>query len=227
MAAKLYKLQNEIDAEIDKQKNENDLNFKCREGCSECCSRCYCVSETEFVLILNYIIKNWPQERIIRIIDNSKSQWETLEKQYPAYAEKINGSIPLSELIKLDSLVLPFPCIFLNDSGLCSIYQVRPLKCRLHGTGYLDPLAEGKPCSLLPKCSSATDKFADLSKFIDAVSGFTFLRVRNGVIFRRPMPLFFYFNLIFRDSGIYDFINTDMYHDLILLEENDYINNLI
>jgi hypothetical protein len=140
----------------------------------------------------------------------------------------INGSIPLSELFKMNDYAMPFPCVFLNEKGSCSIYKVRPLKCRIHGNGYTDLLSESKPCSILPRISSAPDKYVNLTKFRDDIFGFIFLKSTKGVIIRRPLPLFFFFALIFRDITLADCIyDIDFYKELTAIEAPEYIDNLV
>ncbi len=190
IAARLYRIQNEIG------------NGPESEICGEWCSRCLCVSETEFVQILDYLINNWPKEKILEIIKKSKKQMDRLKKERPETAKKIKDAIPLNELFNLDKTALPFSCVFCDcENRRCEIENVRPLKCRVER---FEPAFGNEICS------------------------FIFLRKGDWVIIRRPEPLFFYFCLIFKDEGELDKIReTVFFRDILGLYEEEYLNKLL
>ncbi len=196
MAARLYKIQNEIDAEIGE-----------KEPCGEWCSRCLCVSETEFVQILDYLLNNWPRGKILEIIKKSKDQMDMLENERPETARKIKGKILLKDLFKLDKETLPFRCVFCDESGRCMIEKVRPLKCRAAKLAEFDETAE-----------------AVLKK---EICSFIFLRKDDDIIFTRPEPLFYFLCLIFEDENELDQITeADFFRGILSLDEAEYINML-
>ncbi|SHH91357.1 SEC-C motif-containing protein [Sporobacter termitidis DSM 10068] len=56
---------------------------------------------------------------------------------------------------------------------------------------------------------------------------FVLLRYKDGVLVRRPAPLFYYFTLIFRDGVLPDNIpDAPFYRDMLTLSEADYIEKL-
>lgn len=228
IVAGLYKLQHRLDEDIEREIRENNLSVPCRKGCCECCSQCFCVSETEFVQVLDYLLTNWTEDNILQTIRKSKSQWDTLNAHYPSCAQKLKGAVLLKDLLQLDKLSLPFPCIFLDENGCCLIYEVRPLACRIYGVGYPNLREDHKPCAKIPNVFSAPDKFVNLTKYEEELYHFLFFKYKDEIIIRRPAPLFYFFNLVFQDIGIIGRITeTDLYHDMIRCDERMYLERLV
>lgn len=228
MVAQLYALQNVIDTEIEKQRVEHELSFKCKPGCCECCSKCFFVSETEFVQILDWMIHNWDAEKIYKIIRKAQAQWKTLESEAPETARIINRQTTAKELLESREIIFPFPCIFLDEDGYCSIYSIRPLACRTHGTGIVNLIENIRPCSKLPPILSAWDRYANLTAFGKDMSDLIFLNYDKYSIVRNPLPLLSYFEIVFKDvRTLEDIINSDFYQGLVQLDKKDYVDALI
>lgn len=227
MAARLRRVQRKIDAEIETGKQEKNISVPCKEGCCECCSRCFCVSEAEFFLVLDHILNHWTQEEIIRIIERSKTQWEMLTVRDPACARKLEGEILLKELFTLHNTALPFPCLFLSGEGSCLIYEVRPLICRMHGIAYAGPFPDEEPCSKRPGACAAPEQYLSLAPLAEDIYSFTFLPFGEQVVIRRPMPLFYFFRLVLGDGDMLGSISeADCYRNLFELSEKEYIRSL-
>ena len=232
LAEKLFRLQHEIDRETEVQRAENALPFRCKEGCAECCEMCHMVSETEFAQILDSLIRNHKKEDLRRIIETARKQWDLLRTESPVLARLLSGPAALKDLFALRQRKLPFPCLLLDDRQCCSVYEVRPLACRLHGTAFTGPMPDEKPCSLLPQIAPACDWYADLSSYHERILSFFLLRCGDRLIVRRPAPLFYYFYLIFGDAGKAgrageeDAGNIEFCRDLFALSENAYIEKL-
>lgn len=233
--ANLYRLQNEIDQEIEKQKGEKKLEFECKKGCIECCSQYFCVSESEFILIFDYIIKNWEMNKVEDIIDKCKEQWWVIKKDYPGFAEILKENITgkdkhdFLKTIMFNPSKLPFPCVFLDKKdNSCSIYKVRPLICRVHGISIIDSNNDNEPCSKIKSILENKDRLVNLEKYYDEIFRFIFIKDNdNRVIVRRPFPLFYFFNYVFEDGMIADkFTETLMYNRMISYDEKTYIKNL-
>lgn len=94
-----------------------------------CCSRCMCVSETEFACVLEYLLDSLPKEKILEIIRKAKAQLTQLERENPEIFARLKGEVRLRDLLRLDKETLPFDCLFL-ENGKCAIEPARPLKCR-------------------------------------------------------------------------------------------------
>lgn len=231
----LLKLNVEIDKEIEKQKREKNLNFLCSKGCSECCSQSCNVSESEFVLVLDYIINHWETEKVKNIINKAIDQWNIVKKEQPDLAanleKDLTGKIDqyklLSTLMPRD-IKLPFPCMFLDeDSHSCTIYDVRPLICRIHGVSIIDDKSDVIPCSKQKNILSNKENLVDLRSYYDRFTSFMLMKYHNKIIFRRPFPLFYLFNFVFEDGlKIEDFHETLMFYKIAKFNKARYLNYL-
>ena len=216
MVAQLYILQKAIDDEIEKQRLEEELSFPCKPGCCECCSKCFFVSETEFVQIVDSMICNWDDARIDQVISKAHTQWEKLESEAPGTARLMKSQANVKDLLESRELVLPFPCIFLDEDGCCSIYEVRPLSCRTHGIGITNLVQNTRPCSKLPPVLSAWDRYVNLTAFGNEMSKFSFSVDSDGLIRCHSFPLVCYFEALFKDHRTTDDIkNSDVYKNLL------------
>jgi Fe-S-cluster containining protein len=165
-------------------------------GCKACRSpfsaSCLPVTETEFVLMLDALLRRGAREELKKFIKRSKADKRRLETENPGLARKINGRIPPEDLILLFGAPLPFPCVFLEGED-CAVSDVRPLLCR------------GEPYP----------------------HGFLFLEYGDGFIFRRPLPLFCWFSLVFEDETMLERIDeTPFFRNLLSLGEREYIERL-
>jgi len=93
--------------------HETDKEFKCVEGCTRCCTD----KSRNIELTLPDILRlnkrlGIPPEKILE--DYGEISWNL---------------IPFTHTI-IPSLILKMPCKFLKE-GKCSIYQIRPILCRL------------------------------------------------------------------------------------------------
>jgi Fe-S-cluster containining protein len=233
--ARLYNLFNKIDYEIENQKTEKHLNVICKKGCSECCSQCFDISESEFVIIIDYIKRNWDQELFINLISTCVKQWEIIQITMPTYAQKLKeyiGGENLNDFLFNDlytPLKLPFPCAFLdNDTQSCMIYKVRPLICRTHGVSIVDKSRDNIVCSKIPSIFSIQKDLVDLHKIEYEMGSFFILRNGGRRFARRPFPIFYYMNLIFGDgTDIYQFTKKRMYNRITSFSECQYMDDII
>jgi Fe-S-cluster containining protein len=150
------------------------------------------VSETEFVLILDDLLRRLPAESCREIARRAKEFKRTLETEESEAAEKINGVVSLRDIFMLGRTLLPFECVLYKD-GICRTPGVRPLACR----------------------------------GLDIPPEFLFLKTGEGVLFRRPLPLFYWFSLVFSDEELFGRLrDTPFYRDLLSLREAEYIERL-
>lgn len=226
--AGLYRLQRELDEEIEKQTRDKNLDLPCGTGCGECCSRCFCVSETEFAQIFDAMARHWPKDEIADVFKKSEEQWTMLKTQVPSVAQKLRGPVTLKELFGLDQIELPFPCIFLDENSRCRIYELRPLICRVYGVAYSHFLFYKKPCSRIPAVYSNADEFVDLTKYEEKIDHYIFLKYEDKIIIRRPVPLFYYFHLLYAEkSSVLENLKIDFCNRLLEREEMEYIQTLV
>lgn len=235
IVARLYKLYSRIDNEIVDQKERNKIEFICKKGCSECCSQCFNVSESEFIVIIDYLMKNWDSEKVNDVIKTCKEQREIIRHDFPEFTQKLEefiGGKSVIDFLYTDlhtPLKLPFPCIFLDrESQSCMIYEIRPLICRIHGVSLVDPENDNEVCSKIPSILSMSNKLVDLHHLREDIGSFTLIGTGNKKILRRPYPIFYYMNMVFENvSNIEEFSKTQMYNRITLYSEEGYIDNLI
>ena len=92
-----------------------DLSTKCSHNCACCKVAMPQINYSEFVQIATNVWKNKSNEQILDIICTSLEYFFRYEY----------GKWGKESLIK--------PCMFTDDNGMCSIYEDRPLNCRLYG----------------------------------------------------------------------------------------------
>jgi len=97
---------------LDKHLNDKD-QIACKAGCGSCCMLNVAVLFPEVVAIVKHVVDSWPLDRLRQLT-------ERIEDLY----HKIRHCND-DEWIGLRE-----HCAFLDDSGNCSIYPVRPLICR-------------------------------------------------------------------------------------------------
>ena len=223
MGARLIKAQKDMDSEI---------NGLCSEAanmenvCGNCFRQCFCVSETEFALVYDYIKKNFGREEIRRVINEAKTCWEFLKVSCPEVAETLEGVVTLEELLKMDKIILPFPCVFYNkEKKSCSIFKVRPLMCRVYRGSRFPEFSEVKTCFRAAKHGQRYNQNAVYKKEL----AFLFLKdAKSGcLIIRRPAPLFYYFRLIFKEDITNDIPEIEFCSDLMQLDEGEYVEKLL
>lgn len=133
LVGNLIKIYYELDS-IVKEK----IDCICQEGCSECCSDYFYISEEEFLVIMNYMIRNFSEEEINKVKSKAQEYIMNIKENYTSEYEKLNTVIKVNEKVNYEMLItregnLKIPCVFLNE-GKCSIYEIRPFICRFYGT---------------------------------------------------------------------------------------------
>jgi Fe-S-cluster containining protein len=118
----------------------------CSSNCYKCCYDYFYITELEFQSILWYVNAKLGKGYLASVIEKAKMQRYCLQRSYPSEFNKIDkpfcGAFPLthenemlfSDLVDGRTLTLSVPCPFLNSSGKCDIYSMRPLICRIYGS---------------------------------------------------------------------------------------------
>lgn len=226
--AGLCRLQRELDREIENQTREKHLRPPCGPGCGDCCSRCFCVSETEFALLFGTMVREWPRDGIAAVFAKAEEQWAALNARMPSVAQTLRSPVPLKEMFALNSVTLPFPCLFLDEGDRCRVYAHRPLVCRTYGVAYVGGLFYQKPCGKIPAVFSSPAEFVDLTAYRRRFRRFLFLKCGGQTIVRRPAPLFYYFHLLYaHKNAVPDRLDVDFCRRLSELEESEYIRTLV
>lgn len=105
-------IQKEINNEL---KSDLAKDIACRKGCNHCCHTLVMITDDEAKLLIQFSNEN-----------NIKIDWGRINKQ--------SLVIDDHEYMKLD--IDTKRCVFIDDSGMCGVYEHRPASCRkLHVLG--------------------------------------------------------------------------------------------
>jgi len=105
---------------------------QCKKGCGVCCCQLVPLSPPEAVII-NEVVEKLPIERKFAVMESFKKAYEILikeniyEKLFEIYSNRVEERVVLD--VNKQYFNLHIPCPFLFD-GSCSIYPVRPSRCR-------------------------------------------------------------------------------------------------
>ncbi|MGM0282260.1 YkgJ family cysteine cluster protein [Enterococcus sp. AZ081] len=168
---------------FDKAVVDSGVANACPKGCSNCCNDLFDVSENEFLLILDEILRTGGKSLVNRYKQKALEYEKYLQLNFPNVIKKLDSNMPRNNNV-LD--LLPYmmrdsdwdrskSCIFLDD-GRCSIYNVRPVVCRKYGTCNTCPISKNKPVDV-----NSLDEVVNI--------------VYDGrIILKRPYPLFYWFS---------------------------------
>jgi len=108
-----------------------NIDKACQKGCSACCHQIVDVFTWEEPRIFEYIHKTL-NRAIKRKIGRNIEKWFN---KFNSYTRDANRQSPLNfqDILKVQHIFREqrIPCPFLIDSK-CSIYEVRPMVCRVH-----------------------------------------------------------------------------------------------
>ncbi len=115
--AGLYTIFGVIDQTVDSLRERHPKAVKCVKGCADCCSAVFDVSFVEAANLLRAFISLPGEEQaaLLAQAEIAKEAWNTLTAgdQDPAEAR--------------------IRCPLLNEEGICSCYEARPVNCRTYG----------------------------------------------------------------------------------------------
>lgn len=156
LAAKMLSLYSRADILIDNHYSKQKIKPVCRKGCSECCSTVFCVSIVEIFLICREMIKfdikriALVKQRVLRSIAYLSSEQQELYRYFTSDHSELDFkdmSLNIYELSRGVNLDCPFLIELTNRARICSIYDVRPLICRIAGTSYYTDTKDMYICS--------------------------------------------------------------------------------
>ncbi len=93
----------------------------CEKGCAHCCHTAVALTRLEWDGILNYVRENGID--LNAVIERSRKTVERVR-------QTLETSKDL-DTVDWHRLVVNQPCPFLGDDGACTIYEARPLDCRM------------------------------------------------------------------------------------------------
>jgi Fe-S-cluster containining protein len=121
---------NEMDDSIsqDLQKSQKLGVFPtCKKGCSHCCRQLVMAAPLEGMALLHFIQNEIPVDKQQRIIDRTKDWFNWREKELPRHISESK-----KDVMKESAAHYNFgPHCPLLEDGICTIYEVRPMACRV------------------------------------------------------------------------------------------------
>lgn len=206
VAAKTIKLYGDIGKDLDAY-IYGKVDVKCAKGCNKCCQDYFAISEIEFAIIMDYLYSKWGSEKTSEIIHKGILLANEFEKHNPKYYEQLDECTTgksLFECARIDYVNMPEKqdkCVFLDEEGGCSIYEVRPLICRTHGLCYYSEDVEHKICDKIPSLFSNKDNMMPLDKYKDDIFNIrNYRKEGEKIIHRRMFPIFYFMKLYFGDG---------------------------
>jgi len=191
----MKKLYIDMDTEIKNKIALNNVEPICTNGCYECCYEYFTVSKIEYFVIKHFLLSN--KINIDHLIKESIIIVEEFKKLYPEKFEVLNVSSQIN-IVKAyeDNDIREFAkCPFLIN-GSCSVYEVRPIICRLYGTSYTYPSCE----KILNKCRNPYNGQTIESKVLKHMIDLPIMTEYSpgidhdfyGNNFQKPYPLFWW-----------------------------------
>lgn len=104
----------------------------CKLGCSDCCHALFDLSLVEAVYINHYFYKDLPteeREKILGAADSADRKTHQVKREAFQLAEKGKGQEQIFSRVAFERV----RCPLLNEEDKCSLYERRPITCRLYG----------------------------------------------------------------------------------------------
>lgn len=171
--------------DFDKYVNEEKIGANCPKECSACCSDFFFITENEFLLILDSLLRKGGTALVNKYIARANEYHQYLDNGFPDIINNLDKHMPRSD--SLSSVQKYFndnygwnrskSCIFLED-GRCSIYEDRPHICRMYGV-----------CATCEIISNPERKLSVAVKLAE-----TDIIMGSRPILKRPYPLFYFFS---------------------------------
>ena len=171
----------------DEKVTKEQINAQCENGCSKCCSHFFFVDELEFLVIVDYILREQGKEKLDYYLSEAIEYHKFVGKHHPEiiedYKRKMlrNANFMEEKFLNDDYYFEPSrECIFLHE-GRCSVYKVRPSVCRIYGVGQYCEFTKSKK----------TYSFEEEEKMIVNTSILYGNDAR--VLVQRPFPIYYFF----------------------------------
>lgn len=233
----IIKLYNKIDNKIENELKNRNINKICKEGCTECCSDYFSITEGEFAVIIDYLIKEKGREYVNEIISKGLIMAQQFKKECPSYYAQLEENITgysVEENLRITLQNMPdkqgFRCVFLDDNGSCATYKVRPFICRQHGMCYTDLDPDHRVCSKILSSEDRKGNMVNIEEFMDELNGFEIIKSRkyNMNITRRKYPVFYWIKLYFeKEQNIDMYLNHPICRMLFDRSKDEFINKII
>jgi Fe-S-cluster containining protein len=97
----------------------------CKVGCKHCCHLIVDTTPIEAEMIYRYVQRDFQKEEMLRLASEISNNLERYPKPLNLGTERPDEQIKQSSQFDV-------PCPFFSDEWTCTIYQVRPLACRMY-----------------------------------------------------------------------------------------------
>lgn len=110
----------------------------CSTGCSECCRGLFDITILDAAL-LNVGFGGLTDDVRLRVRMQAEERLRAIQSSWPEFRQPfILNYRPEEEREMLLASDNETPCVLLDDSGRCLLYDYRPMTCRLHGLPLTD-----------------------------------------------------------------------------------------
>ena len=132
----------EVDAWFNACSRRYPEQIRCHGGCSSCCRGLFDITLLD-AFHLKRGFDQLPEELRLAITAAANKRLESMSRQFPAFVEPwVLNVIPEAEWDDLMPEEDETPCLLLSESGLCLVYDHRPMTCRLNGIPLIDVSGE-------------------------------------------------------------------------------------
>jgi Fe-S-cluster containining protein len=118
----------------------------CKPGCTDCCFALFDLTLVEAMYINHHFNEKFFGELREEMIEKANQADRKIYKRKRDAFRKTEKGVDQTEVVE-DMAKERIRCPLLNDSGLCDLYEFRPIACRIYGA----PLAiggQGRTCGL-------------------------------------------------------------------------------
>jgi len=164
----------------------------CRKGCHACCRGLFDITLLDAALLQQGFLA-LPATSRRNILTRCRQRLASLQQRWPEFdAPWILNRLPSDEWQEMPEEDTT-PCPLLADSGLCLVYNHRPMTCRLHGLPNIDASGEDFSTTLC----SLNEAIGEL-----APEG---LRWSFRTLFTRELALFGHFTRMLTGTPLQEF----------------------
>lgn len=236
IAADFIKFYQKLDKKINIGLKEIS-SVKCKKGCSECCSDFFAITEVEFLIIIDYLLKVKGREYTEEIIRKGLEADEKFKSIFPDYYRQLEinaDGASNNEYARLLCDNMPnkqgIECPFLNsEAKTCDVYEVRPIICREHGICSFSNEFDYKICSQILSMKDNSNNMVNIDELIDdeiCLEKYSSNKYRTCIV-RRKYPIFYYFKIYFSETDLEMYINHPIQKMLRTFNREKFINQII
>ena len=122
----------EVEAVFKKFENDMPDLVKCGKGCSDCCYALFDVTLVEAMYVNAKFNEKFSGIQRAAIMDRAGQADRQINKLKRKVYKATQDGVPTNEVL-LEVAKARVRCPMLDDNDLCSIYEHRPITCRLYG----------------------------------------------------------------------------------------------